>query len=174
MFGWLRNRVAKDDYSEIKEHMLGQTPSLYNESFSSAETAPPEPKTIDPELEPMLSLKGPLTDEQYSEGIRTPPPAFRDFANKNAPLPKPSIKTMAETPPPFRQQISPESYLEDEPPSLSSEQFNIQPRQGRSVMDRLEDDLIAIREQLAAIKAQNDIISERLKSIERGLGGERY
>jgi len=50
---------------------------------------------------------------------------------------------------------------------LSREPLSIPAHDEKRSLDRIEDMLMFIKEQLTAIKAQNEAISERLKNIER-------
>jgi len=125
-------------------------------------------------------------DEEYDEikehilsepTLDGPGPMFaRPLENKPYENPEPFAERPSMTPPPRREEFRtpPEPIgLRDEFSPSEREPIGL-PRAGRVEIDRLEDTLMFIKEQLTAIKAQNETINEKLKNIERTLGAGRY
>lgn len=157
MFGWIKNPFGKkEDYSDIKGHMLGDSfgrPSGIGRAFETHGTESPGfnrelslPKpgfenNIDPSLKPVSDFRRPGSGALDSYGMRKQ--REEDLDELNVP--------------------------EDE--------FSI-PR-GRRMEKRMDTEkivntLLLMKEQLAAIKAQNEMINERLKNLERIAGSESY
>ncbi len=149
MFDWLKERLGKkENYNDIKEHIL-------SEPFA----------------------KKPLWQERREE-----PDQFAAFKSEKQAADFPAETGRS----PFeRKDLAPalDTRLDDEPPSIpafpKSSRFSPQSRADSTLertekLEKLEDLLMFMKEQLSAIKAQNDMMNERLKNLERTLVPERY
>ena len=153
MFGWIKNPFArKEDYSGIKDHMLGDSsPSRISfERPSFEREMNPQRRAIgDPDIDPSLR------------------PAA-DFRAQGSP----AINSYG-----LRKQRIDDEDIESRGILSDDEEFSgagARRLEKKLDMDKVVNTLLLIKEQLAAIKAQNEMINERLKNLERIAGSETY
>lgn len=148
MFGWLKNPFSKkEDYSDIKSHVLGDfsRPSE-RPGFDSLQSGFQKPAfgQVDPSLKPMSDFRRDSFNGPYA-------PARRDIDDEFAP-PRRGI-------------------LSDDDLSIGTGSGKFEKKLD---VDKIVNTLLLIKEQLAAIKAQNEMINERLKNLERIADSESY
>lgn len=159
MFGWIKNPFGrKEDYSDIKGHMLGEgfgnpsslgrsleTPVRESRGFEHEMTLPgagfDNKNNIDPSLKPVADFRRPGSAAIESYGMRRQ----REEDNDELGIP------------------------DDEFSMARGRRFD-----KRADIEKIVNTLLLMKEQLAAIKAQNEMINERLKNLERAAGSESY
>lgn len=158
MFDWLKDRlVKKENYSDIKGHILNDPKPAWMDRRDDSETFQR------------------LGQNHYGESYRTMPEA-----EPSSDMPGFERTGLDRA----RRDLMPalDDTLDNDPPQMQS--FPISRKRAAmertseneraDKIERIEDLLLFMKEQLSAIKAQNDMMNERLKSLERSLVPERY
>lgn len=153
MFDWLKERLGKkDNYDDLKGHILNEPRPSWMERKDDSEAFHR------------------IGQNHYGENYRTIPEAdtsldMAGFERKRRDL-MPAIDDMLDSEPPEMQSFP-----------LSRRRAAIEKpiaNERADKIEKIEDLLLFMKEQLSAIKAQNDMMNERLKNLERSLVPERY
>jgi hypothetical protein len=151
MFGIKNPFAKKEDYSDIKDHMIGDIkPSFERSNFSNEFSQKQGFDSFDPSLKPMADFR---KGNPYAQK-----PGYDNYPPRRDPLD-------LDIPNARRGLLSPDDEFDDQPGNRFEKKVD---------PDKMINTLLLIKEQLAAIKAQNEMINERLKNLERRTGADSY
>ena len=179
VLGWIKSKIRKDkvdEYEKIKERIIGQSPL---QTKTSEEQVPlierfrkePEREEIlepwerKPLVEPFRTEWKPFQARRTESAQQVSPRPLdrsfeeREFARREEP--QAFRESYEERAPNFRRGLEIEG-VDERNMEIASRSF----AQSENINNRLR----FIEEQLATIKAQNEVLIEKLRSIERRLG----
>ncbi|MEM5778833.1 MAG: hypothetical protein QXJ96_00210 [Candidatus Aenigmatarchaeota archaeon] len=165
VFGWIKSKIKRekeDEYERIRQSILLRT----SEPSSPSHFEEEKPILLDRFRKDEIKREEPLEpwerERLEREGIKPEWKPFRERREEGITREKefePALPRKEEEP--FRRKEIYESSLEPRA---------IEGYRGYEDMERMNNRLRFIEEQLATIKAQNEVLIEKLRSLERRLG----